>query len=265
MQFTGLLKENDEQRAARKAALVDLPPCGGPEVEEVLHKEFPQYFKPKMQYYTNSCAGHGGAHALIQAIYAQTGSLMDLSAWFVYLMGQKEGGGFGSDGGAYLGGVQSALMKYGSCMDDLCPNLGRYYTGVKQQAYDDAKNHLVTKAVDLEAGGYDRLRFMLGQQLGSGVFAVGWPIRFDSDGDVSVYRPGSAGHAMCWHSLSAKLDRRGRPWVWCVNSHDVHTRYRMSPDAVQSVIDDDEWGAFGVLSTNVPVPRVDWRKREMIG
>lgn len=263
--FTGLLPESPAQKNAWKSSLSPMPVCApGDLVDEVLWERFPEHITPHMQGRSNSCAGHGGCHAMEQAIFSQTGLKISLSPWFSYITGQKYGGNLGSDSGAYLGGIHKALTEVGICENGLAPNIGRYYTNIKTEAYENAKQNLAVRTIDLERGGYDDLRLLLGQQLGSAVFAVGWSIRFDSDGDVSRYIPGSAGHAMCWLALSSRKDSEGRPWVWACNSHETHTRYRMSPTAVEEVIRRDDWGAFGVSSVSTPVPKMDWRKSQMM-
>lgn len=259
--FTGLLPENDKQKADRKAMLLPMPPCApGDLVEETLWEEFPPHITVDMQGPLSACAGYAESHAYEAAVYGQTGLKIDVSGVYSYINGQREGGNLGSDSGAFLFGVLAAAKKYGHCRSDLAPNTGRYYTQIGQSAYEDGKKNLTTASVDLERGGYDALRLLLGQQMGGAVFAVGWPLRFEADGDVHEYVPGRFGHAMALVGLSSRKDPDGRPWPWAANSHPTRSKYRISPRAIDAIVRLDDWGMYGILSQSTPVPRVDWRK-----
>lgn len=264
--FTGLLPESLAQKNAWKSSLSPMPVCApGDLVDEVLWDKFPEHLKIKQQGMTNSCCGHGTAHAAMQAAYCQSGVEYDLSPWWCYIEAQRYGGNLGSDSGAYLGGACKAVQEIGIAPAKLAPNTGRYYTKFPPEAGTEAAKIKVLHTVDLESGGYDALRLLLGQQMGAGIYAVSWPIAKDNDGNVEQYRPlGRGGHCMAWVALSTEKDSQGRPWVWCANSHPSFTRYLMSPTAVQQIVDEDSWGCWGVSTMSVMKPVVDWRQREMM-
>lgn len=264
--FTGLLQESPAQKNAWKSSLSPMPVCApGDLVDEVLWEEFPGHLRIRQQLQTNSCEGHASTHAAIQAAYCQSGQVYDLSPWFSYLMAQKMGGNFGRDNGAYLGAGCKAAQEIGYAPEKLVPNKGYYYTQIPAEAMAEASKVKALHTVDIESGGYDALRLLLGQQMGAGVFAVNWPIGKDGDGNVSQYRPlGGGGHAMAWIALSTKKDSHGRPWVWCANSHPSFTTYLMSPTAVQQIVDEDSWGCWGVSTMSVMKPVVDWRQQEIM-
>lgn len=242
-----------------------MPVCApGDLVAETMWSRFPDHLAIKQQGATNSCAGHGTAHAAMQAAYMQSGQNYDLSPWWCYIQAQRHSGGTGSDSGAYLGGCCKAVQAVGIAPAKLAPNTQRYYTTFSAEATAAAQEVKVLHTIDLEKGGYDALRLLLGQQMGAAVFAVDWPLAFDADGNVSRYSGGRFGHAMAWVGLSERKDSQGRPWVWCGNSHPVHTKYEMSPTAVQQIIDRDDWGAFGISTMTVMKPVVDWRNRSMM-
>lgn len=263
--FTGLLPESAEQKAAWKATLSPMPACApGDMVEETLWREFPPHLSIRQQGMTNSCCGHGTAHAAMQAAYMQSGQRYDLSPWWCYIQAQKYGGNVGRDVGAYLGGACKAVQQVGIAPLRLAQNTGRYYTSFSDEAVLEAAKVKVLHTIDLEAGGYDALRLLLGQQMGAACFAVNWPLRTDANGDVETYRGGGGGHAMAWVGLSTRKDSQGRPWVWCANSHPTMTRFQMSPTAIDQIIRQDDWGAFAISTMTVMKPVVDWRKRELM-
>ena len=263
--FTGLLPESAAQRQAWKASLSPMPVCApGDLVDETLWDHFPDHLSIRQQGYTNSCCGHGTCHAAMQAAYMQSGQRYDLSPWWCYIQAQRYGGNVGSDSGAYLGGSCKAVQQAGIAPLRLAQNTGLYYASFPDEAVQEAAKVKVLHTIDLESGGYNALRLLLGQQMGAGVFAVNWPLRTDGNGDVPTYRGGDAGHAMAWVGLSTRKDEQGRPWVWCANSHPTMTKYQMSPTAVDQIIRQDDWGAFGISTMTVMKPVVDWRKRELM-
>lgn len=264
-EFTGLLPETPEQRAAMKSRLTGMPVCaGGDRVPETVWKEFPEWLKPYMQGPTSSCEGHALAHAAKTAVYGQTGLIHEFSAWWAYIQAQIFGGNVGSDSGAYLGSGQEAAQKVGLAPLALAKNTGVYYTRFAAGVAEEAAKAKVLTTVNIESGGYDSLRTLLGQQLGGGVFAVNWPLQKDRDGNIANYVGGRYGHAMAWVALSDRYDSQGRPWIWCANSHEDWPRYLMSPTAVQQIVDRDDWGCYGILSTSIVRPRIDWRKKGLI-
>ncbi len=263
--FTGLLPETADQKAAWRSSLSPMPVCApGDLVDETLWREFPPHLTIRQQGATNSCAGHGTVHAAMQAAYMQSGQRYDLSPWWCYVQAQRYGGNIGRDAGAYLGGACKAVKAVGIAPAKLAPNTQRYYTDFSDEAERAAKEVMVLHTIDIERGGYEALRLLLGQQMGAGVFAVNWPLSFSGEGDVETYRGGPYGHAMAWVALSERKDDQGRPWVWCANSHPTHTKYEMSPTAVEQIIQRDEWGCWGVSTMTVMRPVVDWRKRELM-
>jgi len=265
-EFTGLLEESPAQRQAWKSSLSPMPVCApGSLVTEVTYDAFPEHLRIYQQGMTNSCAGHGTAHAAMQAAYMQSGQAYELSPWWCYVKAQSLGGNLGRDVGAYLGGACKAVQQVGIAPTKLAQNTGRYYTSFSDEAVQEAQKVKVLHTIDIEEGGYESLRLLLGQQMGAGVFAVNWGLRTDGDGNVARYQPtGRGGHAMAWVALSTKKDSQGRPWVWCANSHPTMTRYLMSPTAVQQIVDRDEWGCFGISTMTVMKPVVDWRQRELM-
>jgi len=256
--FTGLVPETAEQRASRKSREITLPPMAG-EVKEKLYDIPLPFVKSEDQRQTNSCSGHGGSTAGEAVSFLETGQLIQLSRWGLYVLAQKKCGLFGSDCGATLSGVEEA-MREGIPEEESWKFPGWYDTAVPPGAMESAKKRKVVHTIDLESGGYDSVRTVIGQNIGACVFACSWPLVVTGGNRIERYQPqGRGGHCMAWVALSKITDSKGRPYIIGPNSHANLPYLIWSPDAVQAVLDHEQWGSFGITMMQVPKPReVDW-------
>lgn len=270
--YTGLLEESPAQKQSWKESLVSLPPFAASDLlPETRWDHFPTEAVDWLrQGPTNSCGGHGEAHSLAMAYYCQTGQKMTFSPWFAYLQGQRFGGNYGRDSGAYLGSLLRAAQEVGNCPLSYLRNPGRYDATIPPAAVAAAAEYKLVHSIDLERDRYEGLRTLCGQNIGAGVFAVYWGIQADRTGKLGVpyysrYIPtGRGGHCMALICLSTETGQDGRPDVWAINSHPDHGPYLVSARFVDEVMARDEWGAWGVSTLSVVKPQVDWRLRSMM-
>ena len=260
--FTGLVEETPQERATWRRDQIMLPPRAGKEVEETLFAEPPNFIRVEQQARTNMCAVNAGTSLAEKLCYMATGEMVELSRNYLYAKAQKYCGLYG-DQGVTLGSVIRAL-KDGVPPESLYPFNGVFNPRIPAGCDAEAAERKITSTIDVERGGYDSVRSVIGQNIGAVLFATSWPIVYQQGYIVGSYSPmGRGGHARAWLFLSSRLDHAGRPYVWAVNSHGLEAQHKgwelWSPDGVDQVLSRDEWGATGVTSMTTPEPQeVDW-------
>ena len=261
--FTGLLPETPEDRAKWRSEQSALPVCSGREVEETLFDEPPDWMRIENQGQTNSCAPNAGTSVVEKVHYMKTGKVIQLCRNYLYLRGQQMCGIRG-DNGCTLGGIIAALKKYGVCPEELWAFNQTYQTRMPAGCDEAAKPNLVTHTLDVESTGYQGFRTVIGQNVGGVLMAYTYPCNFWQGYIVERYQPtGEGGHAVAGMFLASRKDSKGRPYVWVGNSHSLAAQRKgwqcWSPDAIDELIESDEWGATGVTDMETPEPReVDW-------
>ena len=258
-EFTGLVQETPEQRAAWKAEQIQLPPCAGQEVPETLFAEPPNFMRIENQQRTNMCAVNAGTSTAEKLGFMLTGEMVELSRNYLYAKAQKYCGLFG-DRGVTLGSVIKALKQDGCPPEQLYPFNGTFNPQIPPGCDAEAAIRKATATIDVERGGYDAVRTVIGQNMGAVLFASYWPIQYAGGYVVEKYLPvGRGGHARTWLFLSTRKDDAGRPFVWAANSHSTAAQHKgwelWSPAAVAGVIQRDEWGATGLTDMTTPKPR----------
>lgn len=255
--FTGLAPESVESRADWQSHLIELPPFSAEDQVEERYFNIPLPFvHNEDQMRTNSCSGHGGSTSAEVAISGDGALPVQLSRWGLYILGQKRCGLFGRDVGATLRGVFDALRLDGVPEESAWPFPGRYDTRIPAGALENAAQRKMTHFLNVERGGYDACRTVIGQNIGAVVFACRWPLTISQGNRIETYRPtGRGGHCMSWAALSTIKDARGRPYLIGPNSHLGLPYLLWAPAAVQAVLDQDEWGSFGITRMTDPQPR----------
>lgn len=257
--FTGLVPEAERKW---KIGQLQLAPCGPMDrVEEKLFSQPPTFVKPENQQQTNTCAANAGTTCLEKLAYIQSGEMVQLSRNYAYARGQKLCGLWGQDKGITLSGCVAA-MKGGLPLEELWPFTGVYQPHIPNNIDEAALAYKLTSTIDVERRGYDGFREVIGQNIGSVLMACSWPLQRWSGNVIEAYQPqGSGGHAIAAVALSTKRDSRQRPYVWVANSHAGDPWLLWSPDAIDQVIQRDEWGSTGLTDMVTPKPRkFDWSR-----
>lgn len=262
-EFTGLVAETSAERRIWRDQQIQLPPMAG-EVKEQLFDKPPSWLRLEDQSATNTCAAHGGSTCQEGIYYAKTGEVMQFSRNYIYARGQQQCGLFGRDVGCTLGGIVSALKKYGAPPESMWPFSGTYQTQIPRGCDEAAAANKVTHTIDIESLGYDGYRSVLGQNIGKVLMATSWPVRTWNGNVVERYQPlGRGGHAMAAMWLSTRRDNRGRPYVIVINSHANLPVMLWSPDALDELTRASEWGVTGLTDMSTPAPReVDWKGKD---
>lgn len=260
--FTGIVQEI---RPAWRKGVIQLPPTAADDlVEETRYANPPSFIHNEDQRQTNSCSGHGGSTAC-EAVLRDG---IQLSRWGLYILAQKRCQLLGKDVGATLTGVHDALKMDGIPEESIWPFTGSYDARIPAGAMENAALRKMTHSIDVETGGYDSVRLVIGQNIGGVVMACRFPLATTTSGigykDVTTYSPqGNGGHCMSFVAMSARLDGTGRPWIWCSNSHNGNEWLHWSPKAVDDCVRRREWGSFGITMMTNPKPRKpEWSGRD---
>jgi hypothetical protein len=261
--FTGLVPETGSQRAARLSEQIGMPVCAGLEVPEKLWDEPPTWNRVENQQRTNMCASNAGTTAIEVVSFQATGQMVQRSRNFLYAKAQAYCGLYG-DRGVTLGSIIQALKNDGDCPEELFPFNGVFDSRIPPGCEAAAKECRVTATIDVHRGGYAAVRTLIGQNMGAVLMATEWPIDYSAGYIVEHYRPmGNGGHARCWMALAGRKDTRGRPYVWCANSHSTmaqHGGYELwSPAAIDEHLQSDNWGSTGITALSEITPQnIDW-------
>jgi hypothetical protein len=259
--FTGLVPETNP--IWRQSQLTLPVAAAADRVEETLFAEPPSWMPVENQGQTNMCAAHAGTSCAEKIQFMKTGKFEQLSRNYLYAEAQKRCGLYG-DQGVTLGSIIAALTAKGDCPEEMYPFKGTFNSKVPPGCDEEAAKRKLTKTLDVEQHGYAGFREVIGQNIGSVLMACSWPIRLWEGYIVEEYQPqGRGGHALAALFLSTRKDSQGRPYVWDFNSHDVTAQRRgcllWSPQALDSLIQSQEWGATGLTDMLTPKPRkVEW-------
>lgn len=262
LHFTGLIPEDPAVLSLRLAEQIEMPVCAG-SVDEKLWDEPPSWNRIEYQRRTNMCAVNAGTTAAEVIEYQKTGQLVQRSRNYLYARSAKYCGIY-SDSGRTLGSVIQAFKQDGCPPEDMYPFDGSYNPRVPAGCDKAAQEFKLTTTIDVRSGGYNSVRTLIGQNMGTVLMASYWPFRYWDGYRVERYQPtGSQGHAEAFVFLSSKLDANGRPYVWLANSHSEqaqHNGYSLwSPDAIDELLSGDTWGITGLSDMTTPQPReVDW-------
>lgn len=169
-----------------------------------------------------SCRGHSGSSVAEVCMLIASGEILtQLSPQFMYIETQRIDRLSGDVGSTIQGGVQ-LLETVGCCSADLWPypQPVRYQTRPPQHSVqecrDDAAKYRTRKHYDMPD--YDTARTFLAS--GQGAIDIGILWRESMNQKVVETYSGSGGgyHAVLLACLSKRKDRRGRPYVWLLNS-----------------------------------------------
>lgn len=217
---------------------VDLPPVNIADIPQ--SQKIAEWMRVEDQKQQGSCQGNARTSAEEVAIYRQTrGGIIQLSRQFAYITSQKVDGISGDRGSTIEGGAR-ASQQYGSCLEELAPYTGGYYTQFSQAAYDDAKKRTLTSFVRLQS--YDDVLRWLVHGIGGIVIGIGWNSSCEpnSQGRIESYRAGGGGHALAlldWNKT--KLDSSGRPYIDMFNSWSTRWGFQGRAFVAPSVI--EQW------------------------
>lgn len=218
-----------------------------------------------------SCRGHSGSTTLEWVHTLSTGELpaVVLSPAFMYYQTQAEDGLLGRDVGSTISGGATVMMEQGCCEDALWPYEASY-NPQKPRNWDEvegnAKTYIVKRVDRLRS--YDAIRTFLGSGQGGVDCGISWNSRY-SQPVVESYSGGRGGHAVALPSLSERKDRRGRPYVFMLNSHGLRSGRKgwseWSPNAVEQMTRSDRNVFISVSDMPNIEPREftleDWKRK----
>lgn len=215
----GLIRTPQEKTFAATYSSVglDLPSVDVGDLPE--NQQILTWLQIEDQKQQGSCQGNARTSAEEVAIYRQTqGSVIQLSRQFAYITSQQEDGIRGDRGSTIEGGAR-ASQKKGSCLEELAPYTGRYYTEFSQAAYDDAVKRKLTSYIRLE--NYDEVLRWIVHGVGGCVIGIGWNSTMEPNslGKIESYRSGGGGHALALVDWNKRfLDGSGKPYITMANS-----------------------------------------------
>lgn len=215
----GLIRTPQEKTfaATYSSVGIDLPPVNVRDLPD--NQQVSIWLQIEDQKQQGSCQGNARTSAEEVAIYRQTeGTVIQLSRQFAYITSQQEDGIRGDRGSTIEGGARASTKK-GSCLEELAPYTGRYYTDFSQAAHDDAAKRKLTSYIRLE--NYDEVLRWLVNGIGGVVIGIGWNSTMEpnSQGRIESYRSGGGGHALALLDWNKQyLDAGGLPYIQMFNS-----------------------------------------------
>lgn len=165
-----------------------------------------------------SCQGHSLSSVLEWCALLATGGVkVQLSRAMAYYETQRIDGIRGDSGSTISGGIKLATT-IGLCLESLWKYTGRY-----NPARPSNWQEIITSAANYKAGTaltvkeYATGRTFLGNCLGGIHTGISWGGSM-SAGVVETFRPGMGGHSICALCLSDRVDKKGEPYWWILNS-----------------------------------------------
>ncbi len=221
-----------------------------------------------------ACQGHALSSVVEWVHCIQTGDFsLQLSRAMGYYETQRLDGIRGDRGSTISGGVKLA-MNTGICAETFWTYPSRYSNG-RPRNYDavlqSAAKYKIGTSLRLRS--YDAIRTFLGAGLGGISIGIAWSSRVMSRAIVERYSTGGGGHAIGLFALSKRLDKKGRPYVWMMNSWgskwpaNANTRgwSEWAPSAVEQIMRSGRTTAIGLSDMPNLAPRTftleDWKRR----
>lgn len=261
----GLIRPASEKTfAAANPYSLDLPTVDIADLpDSQLVAEWMQIEDQKQQ---GACQGHAKTSAEETALYRQTGgAITQLSRQFSYITSQLIDGIRGDRGSTMEGGAR-ASQKYGSCLEELAPYSGQYYTQFSQGAYADAKKRTLTTFMKLE--NYDQVLRWLAHGIGGITIGIGWNSSCEPDGQgrLTKYRSGGGGHALAWLDWTKMhVDSQGRPFIEMFNSWGkrwgFNGRAFLSPAVVDYICKNETVLGYSKMVGDIKPQSYDWIKQ----
>ena len=165
-----------------------------------------------------ACAGHSLSSVMEFCHALQTGTTgHQLSRGGAYYETQRIDRISGDRGSTIQGGVQLATT-WGLPEESQWPYPGRY-DNTRPQNWEEvtanAAQHKIGNAIRIDT--YDGFRTFLGSGQGGIHVGIGWN-KSVNRGIVESYSNGGGGHAICALCLSDRVDSKGQPYGWILNS-----------------------------------------------
>lgn len=199
-----------------------------------------EIIKTENQSNQGACAGHS-LSSVGEWCYAIAtgGERIQLSRAMMYYEAQREDSIRGDNGSTIAGGVKVA-KSVGMCREELWPYPSRYdnrrpadYSAVLK----DAANYKIGTSINIKS--YDAYRTFLGAGLGGIHQGIAWGSGMDGK-VIERYSPGGGGHSICALCLSERVDSKGRPYAWILNSWSesfgVKGWMEWSPTAIEQML-----------------------------
>jgi len=167
-----------------------------------------------------SCAGHSLSSVLewIYVVIQGKPEWFALSRAMGYYEAQRISGIRGDKGSTITGGVKLAKT-VGLCREELWQYPSQY-NPTRPQNYqavlEDAENYIVGSETAITS--YEGYRTFLGAGLGGIHQGIGWNSSVDRSLVETYSNSGGGGHSICALCLSKRLDSKGEPYAWILNS-----------------------------------------------
>ena len=217
-----------------------------------------------------ACRGHSGSTLTEWGVALATGGkeLVQLSRAMMYYETQRIDGIRGDNGSTIMGGVK-LLLEVGLCLESLWKYTASTYDPTRPSDWaavlESAKHYRIKTARRCRS--YDELRIHLGSGQGGADFGIPWSDAYKAK-VVETFNGGRGGHAIAVPTLSERLDRKGRPYVWMFNSWGTASGdmgwSEWSPTFIEGVLKDP--ATVVVLYSDLAEPRVrrftleEWEK-----
>lgn len=185
-----------------------------------------QVLKTEDQKSFGSCRGHSGSTGLEWIRSLATGKAsQQLSRWMMYVESQKRSGIVGDKGATIAAGIQQ-MKQVGICDETLWPYPSRYTqqrpANWQQILVNSELNKIITAK---QIKSYEAGRIFLGSNQGYIDAGIAWRQSYAAP-VVESFSGGNGGHAIALICLSQRLDSKGRPYIWMLNSHGLNSGTR---------------------------------------
>ncbi|MBX3422213.1 MAG: hypothetical protein KF752_11720 [Pirellulaceae bacterium] len=219
-----------------------------------------------------SCRGHGGTTGMewIRTLITKAVG-QQLSRMMLYVETQRRDGIRGDRGATIANGIRQ-MIEIGVCREELWPYPKAYSQQRPsdwQEVLKDAAKNKIGRADRLRS--YEAIRTFLGA--GQGFVDVGTAYRPEYYAEVAErFSGGNGGHAVVLIYLSQKIDSRGRPYIWGVNSHGLNTGrkgwFQWSPDFIDGAMRHSHTvmiGCSDMPNLEVRSTKFDFVKQSILG
>ena len=220
-----------------------------------------EVLKTENQGRMGSCRGHSGSTGVEWLRTLATKQIgYQLSRMMLYIETQRLDGINGDRGSSIANGIR-VLENVGLCKEELWPYPSQYTQRRPsnwQGVLDDAKENRIGRKERIRS--YDQLRAWAGTA--QGYIDIGIPWRTEYSAPVGERYLGGrilGFHAISLFTLSQRVDSKGRPYIWMLNSHGLGSGQKgwseYSPSFIEGVFTHPQTVMIGVSDMPYLKPR----------
>ena len=199
----------------------------------------------------SDCQGFSSSSVGEAAYTNATGQVTQFSPHFSYRVSQEIDGIKGDKGSTISGGYEAA-NRFGLCPLVDCPYPTSYSSAITPAMKAKALSYRIGSFAVCKT--YTEVMACLIGGMGVNV-GLGWSFSGPSQFVLTSLSGNGPGHATGWLGHSERLDKLGRPYIWCANSgFPIPGWYEISPDAVSKALDHKYTVALAMSRLSHPEP-----------